>query len=167
MMDGNEDVWKLIIIVNHHCWTCFLFSSFPFVWPASIPFLSSLVLPPFLFAFRFCFYGCDNSARQYAFSWYVFFSFFLWERRGGEGRGGGGGKNGLLKEFFSPCLDANTRQDATQKLETASRENYVCLLPLLLHWSFFLLMDESCSLNIWLCCHRCSMMRRNLYMCGM
>ena len=62
-----------------------------------------------------------------------FFSFFLWERRGGEGRGGEGGKNGLLKEFFSPCLDANTRQDATQKLETASRENYVCLLPLLLH----------------------------------
>jgi len=60
-----------------------------------------------------------------------FFLFFCGSE--GEGRGGEGGKNGLLKEFFSPCLDANTRQDATQKLETASRENYVCLLPLLLH----------------------------------
>ena len=58
-----------------------------------------------------------------------FFLFFCGSR--GEGRGGG--KNRLLKDFFPPCLDANTRQDATQKLETASRENYVCLLPPLLH----------------------------------
>jgi len=48
-------------------------------------------------------------------------------------------KNELLTSsffFFPSCLDANTRQDATQKLENASRENYVCLLSSFLFFFF-------------------------------
>lgn len=48
-----------------------------------------------------------------------------------------GGRMGCLKKFFFPVLDANTRQDATQKLENASRDNYVCSPPSLCLDLFF------------------------------